>query len=355
MKRTLLLLYTLIAALSASAQARFSSNTELVQLGQLEWKRPAKANYIVTNTGDKPLVLTNVEPDCDCSSVQWTQTPIAPGEKGDICVTFDASLLGKFQKSVAVMTNAEPHLVYLRFSGEVVAEIRDYTLTHPYLIGQIRIDKNSLDFPDICRGQTAQLKLGVANLSDGPYEPVLMHLPSYLKAECVPAVLQKGEKGEMTITLDSDRLSDLGLTQTSVYLSRFTGDKVGEENEITVSAILLPHFPQIDEGGLATAPQLKLSHSELDLRAALAKKTKAKQDITLTNSGQSELHISKLQVFHSAVGVQLKKSRLLPGESTRLRVTIDRRNIGKSRHPLRLLIITNDPRRPKMEIEIKAK
>lgn len=353
MKRLMTLFYSLCVGLAALAQARFTSNTELVNLGQIEWKHPATARYVVTNTGDKPLVLTEVEPDCECSSVQWTQTPIAPGEKGEVSVTFDARQLGHFQKSVAVMTNAAPYLVYLRLAGEVVAEIKDFTLTHPYLIGQIRVDKNSLDFPDLYRGESRRLVLGVANLSDRPYEPVLMHLPSYLETTCTPAVLQPGEKGVMTITLNSDRLSDLGLTQSSVYVARFLGDKVSEENELPVSAILLPDFSEVSQAEQERAPLIRLSVEEIDMRQLLAKKQKAKQDIIVTNDGRTPLEISKLQVFHPAVGVALKKSLLQPGESTRLRVTVDRRNVGKSRRPLRLLMITNDPQHPKKEIDIQ--
>ncbi len=93
-------------------------------LGQIEWKRPVTVQYTVTNTGNEPLVLSEVEPDCACTDVRWTKTPIAPGEKGTVDVTFDAEALGHFQKSVAIFTNAAPHLVYLKFDGEVVTEIR---------------------------------------------------------------------------------------------------------------------------------------------------------------------------------------------------------------------------------------
>ena len=90
------------------------------------------------------------------------------------------------------------------------------------------------------------------------------------------------------------------------------------------------------------------------MSAALAKKSKARQDITVTNTGRSPLQISKLQVFHPAVGVRLKKSVLQPGESTRLRVTVTKKGIGKKRRHLRLLMITNDPMHPKVEINIKG-
>ncbi len=356
MKRIFTTLYILAAvALTAIAQPRFASNTEMHNFGQVEWKHSATAQYTITNTGDQPLVLTEVEPDCACSVAQWTQTPIQPGEKGTISVTFDAEALGRFQKSVAIYTNAQPHLVYLKFNGEVVQKITDFTKAHPYLIGQIRIDKNNLDFPDMQHGEQSVMQISVVNLSDRPYEPVLMHLPPYLQMEKEPNVLQKGEKGLITLTLDSEKLTDFGLTQTSVYLARFAGDKVGEENEIPVSAILLPDFSGMTDAEKANAPVINLSSKDMDMVPMLTKKTKARQDITITNQGRAPLQISKLQVFHPAVGVSLKKSVLQPGESTRLRVTVEKKNIGKTRRHLRLLMITNDPTQPKVEINIKAK
>lgn len=353
MKRTLTTLYAIAAvALTAVAQPRFTSNTEMYNFGQIEWKHPVTAQFTITNTGDQPLVLTEIEPDCACTMAQWTQTPIAPGAKGTVNVTFDAEALGHFQKSVAIYTNAQPHVVYLNFSGEVVREIKDFTKTHPYLIGQIRVDKQSLDFPDVQRGDNPVIHIGVVNLSDRPYDPTLMHLPPYLQMDVKPAVLQKGEKGIITVTLDSERLTDLGLTQASVYLARFAGDKVGDENEIPVSVILLPDFSGMTADEKANAPAIQLTTKEVDVTALLAKKSKAHQDIIVTNTGRSPLQISKLQVFHPAVGVSLKKSLLQPGESTRLRVTVVKKNIGKKRRHLRLLMITNDPMQPKVEINI---
>ncbi|MEG1565050.1 MAG: DUF1573 domain-containing protein, partial [Bacteroides sp.] len=231
MKRTLSLVYALAAvALTATAQPRFSSNKETHNFGQIEWKHPVSVEYAVTNMGNEPLVLTAVDPSCACSVVEWTQTPIAPGGKGTIGVTFDAAALGHFDKSITIYCNARPNVAYLHFTGEVVGEIKDFTQMYPYLIGQIRLDKNTLDFPDMNRGESPVLKIGVVNLSDRAYEPVLMHLPPYLDLEAVPRVLQKGEKGVITLTLHSDKLTDLGLTQASVYLARFGGDKVSEES-----------------------------------------------------------------------------------------------------------------------------
>ena len=343
------------SGLSVFAQPKASFDKTMHEFGTILWKNPVTATFKITNKGDKPLVISNVTTSCGCTVTDWTKSPILPGKTGEVSSTFDAKALGRFRKSIGVYCNASDKPVYLSFRGEVTADPKNYTFTHPYQIGAIRLNKEEIEFDDANRGDKPTIELLIANTSDRVYTPVLMHLPPYLQTKVDPNVLQKGEKGVITLTLNSERLTGLGLTQTSVYLSRFSGDKVGDENEIPVSAILLPDFSGMTEVEKANAPAISLSTKEVDMSAILAKKSKARQDITITNTGRSPLQINKLQVFHPAVGVNLKKSVLQPGESTRLRVTVVKKNIGKKRRHLRLLMITNDPMQPKVEINIKAK
>lgn len=44
------------------------------------------------------------------------------------------------------------------------------------------------------------MTFSIANLSDRPYEPVLMHLPPYLKMEAEPKVLLKGKRNDQADT-----------------------------------------------------------------------------------------------------------------------------------------------------------
>ena len=65
MKRSLLsIFFLLIVTLAAVAQPRISSNKETHNFGQIEWKRPVTVEYTITNTGNQPLVLTNVTTSC---------------------------------------------------------------------------------------------------------------------------------------------------------------------------------------------------------------------------------------------------------------------------------------------------
>ncbi|MBE6287733.1 MAG: DUF1573 domain-containing protein [Mediterranea massiliensis] len=353
MKRLLSTCYILLfATTTLLAQARFSSDIETYDFGQIEWKHPVTAQYTITNTGDKPLVLSEVIPDCACSVAHWTQTPIAPGTTGTVHVTFDAEALGYFQKSVAIISNAQT-IVYLHFKGQVVREIKDFTRTHPFQIGDIRIDRTTIEFPDTPQGTNPQLHIGVANLSGRPYEPVLMHLPAYVEMEVKPNILQQGEKGTITLTLCTERLNDIGLTEAQVYLSRFAGDKVSEENCLPLTAIILPDFSTLSEAQRANAPSIHLSATELDLSQQLSKKNKARADVTISNSGSSLLKINKLQTLDPAIELSLKKNTLQPSEKVRLRITVNKKHLNKQQDSLRLLLITNDPASPKVEIKIK--
>jgi hypothetical protein len=61
-----------------------------------------------TNTGDQPLVLTNVEVTCGCTTPKgWPRDPIIPGGKGELTVAFNsAGKFGRLNKVVTVTSNS---------------------------------------------------------------------------------------------------------------------------------------------------------------------------------------------------------------------------------------------------------
>lgn len=69
-----------------------------------------KVEYIFTfeNTGTEPLIITNVEVTCGCTTPKgWPRDPILPGEKGELTVSFNtAGKLGRQNKPIIVISNA---------------------------------------------------------------------------------------------------------------------------------------------------------------------------------------------------------------------------------------------------------
>lgn len=77
--------------------------------------------YEVTNTGDNPLIISQVKPTCGCTVPEYTKEPIMPGQKGNITLRFDSSAFEGLQnKQVEVYANVETAPIVLTFSANVV-------------------------------------------------------------------------------------------------------------------------------------------------------------------------------------------------------------------------------------------
>lgn len=339
--------------LLVQAQPKITFDKPEQDLGYILWRTPTTITYNFTNTGDKPLVISNVTTSCGCTEATWTETPIPAGGKGQVTAVFDAEAIGRFYKEVGVYCNASSLPLYLGFNGEVTADPKNFTFTHPYGFGAIRLNQEELNFDAVNKGDKPTVELLVANTSNKGYSPVLMHLPPYLSAEAVPERLGRGKAGKIVVTLDTDKLPKLGITRSSVYLSRFPGDKVGSDNEIPVSVALLPDFSGLTEQQKNNPPVVSLSAKQLDF-PSLKPKQKKSQTIVITNTGKSDLVIQDMQVFSIALGVNLKKRTLKPGESTKMKVTVLAANLPRVKGTPRILMITNDPNHPMVNIRVKA-
>lgn len=354
MKQILLTIFLWTAfCLTGMAQAKATFDKKTHEFGVVLWKHPATATFTIKNDGNKPLVISNVTTSCGCTVPDWTKTPIAPGATGTVTSTFDAKALGRFHKSVGVYCNASDRPIYLTLRGEVSADPKNYTMTHPYEIGAIRLDKDAIEFDDANKGDKPFVELLVANTSNEVYSPVLMHLPPYLEAVAVPEKVGRKGTGKIRVTLDTDKLPKFGLTTATVYLARFPGDKVGEDNAIPVSAVLLPDFSNLTQQERLNPPAVAVSSLELTMQP-LAETEKKSQTVVVKNVGKSNLEITDLQVFNPALGVQLKKRVLKPGASTKMKITAYGKYLKKVKGTPRVLMITNDPNCPKVIVKVNV-
>lgn len=358
--RILLFLFTLLASFcpqfstSLLAQPRFVPDTDIKKVGEVQFQTPKEFRLGFTNKGDKPLHIKEVKASCGCLNVSYPQAPIAAGSRGEIVLTFDAKLLGTFYKEVEVLTNAADQPAYIAIQGTVVTEVQDYSDEFPIDLGNVRLKVNTIEFEDVNLGDQPTAELSVLNTDRTAFRPELMHLPPYLTAKCDPEDIPAGKIGTIQLTLDSKKLRQLGLNQTSIYLSRYMGDKIGAENEILVSAILLPNFADLSAEAITKAPELSVSESSIVLGGTTSKKAFS-QSITLTNTGKSDLHIQHVQVFNKALSVGIGNRTIRPGKSTKLKISVSEKYINKSKGRMRVLLITDAPQQAKQYINVDIK
>ena len=325
-----------------------------VDCGEMLFKKPSTFIVELKNTSTDPVEIKSVDTGCGCTTADYTKGKIQPGAQARLSLTFDGKQLGHFSRVVRVYTSEEkgntPAEILVQ--GVVVTKIENYSGEYPYRKGALLVDKDNLEFDDVNKGQKLTQEIHIMNISSQNASPVMLRLPPYLKADMHPAVLGPKQKGIMRITLNSAALYDYGLNQTTVYLGKNTSDKVTQEKQVTISAVLLPPAVSKDNVNRPYAGRLKMSRDYIDM-TPLRKKSKYKDEIILTNTGRKPLEIQKLQLFTTGVQVSLDKQKIEPGGTARLTVTCKAKDLKKLRVRPRLLMITDDPSRQKVVVDIK--
>lgn len=81
-------------------------------------------SFEFTNTGDAPLIITNVQSTCGCTVPSKPTEPILPGKTGKIDVKYNMNT-GPIRKTITVESNAvnvEEGRVAIKIKGEVVVK-----------------------------------------------------------------------------------------------------------------------------------------------------------------------------------------------------------------------------------------
>ena len=102
-------------------EAEFKFDKESYDLGKIPQGKPVTVDFKFTNTGEAPIIITNVESTCGCTVPKFTSTPVKKGETGVITVTYNAAAVMPFNKAITVKSNAKTPVKWLYIKGEVLA------------------------------------------------------------------------------------------------------------------------------------------------------------------------------------------------------------------------------------------
>lgn len=97
--------------------------TETIDYGTVAHNADGKREFVFTNNGNKPLIITNTQGSCGCTVPTTPKEPIAPGAKGIIGVKYATDRVGPFTKTVTVTSNAAGQATKtLTIKGTVLAD-----------------------------------------------------------------------------------------------------------------------------------------------------------------------------------------------------------------------------------------
>lgn len=126
MRRGVLCLVAMLLGVGIYAQeprgADIEFTTNVVELGELS--RSDDKSYVrlsFLNTGDVPLVVTEVRTSCSCTTIKHDRKPIAPGEQGVLNITVDPSKapVGNFYRVLQVYSTAISGVKNITLKAEI--------------------------------------------------------------------------------------------------------------------------------------------------------------------------------------------------------------------------------------------
>lgn len=127
MKKLLGLITVLIVSFSSFAQtgAKIEFKEETINYGEVvKGEDDGIRVFEFTNTGDAPLIITNVKSSCGCTVPSKPKEPILPGKSEKITVQYNMNP-GPISKTITVESNAvnKPNgIVPLRIKGTVIVK-----------------------------------------------------------------------------------------------------------------------------------------------------------------------------------------------------------------------------------------
>lgn len=78
------------------------------------------------NTGDAPLIISNVQTTCGCTATDWPRDPIAPGANASITVNFNsAGKMGRQNKIITIVSNSTSSLNQVKIVTNVLPAKKD--------------------------------------------------------------------------------------------------------------------------------------------------------------------------------------------------------------------------------------
>lgn len=82
-----------------------------------------KVSHVFTyeNTGNEPLIISNVRTTCGCTATNWNREPLAPGQSAELTVNFNSiGKMGMQNKVVTILSNATNSAERIKITANVL-------------------------------------------------------------------------------------------------------------------------------------------------------------------------------------------------------------------------------------------
>lgn len=87
--------------------------------GKIKQGVPVTTTFNFKSIGSAPVIISDVQVSCGCTSPNWTKEAVLPNKSGKVSAKYNAKSIGTFNKTITVVTNGNGKYK-LTIRGEVV-------------------------------------------------------------------------------------------------------------------------------------------------------------------------------------------------------------------------------------------
>lgn len=304
------------------------------------------------NTGDVPLVITQVKSSCGCTAAQYPHESVAPGDTAAVTLSYSSRKIpGEFEKDVLVYTNGTPRKSILIVRGLVIGSPESILEKYPIGDGPMRFTHSSLPLGEITKGRWREAYVTGYNTSQQPLHTRVTGLPPHINAKVLPDTIMPGRLATLSFFYDSWKAPLWGLNTDQVTIETYP---IADSTDVqtlpfTITAQVKEDFSRLTDKERRNAPEAECSTDRLDF-GSMTRNESVTRSFTIKNTGKSNLLIRRLFIPDSHITAQADALEVKKGKKATINVAV-----SGCEEPIlntTLTVITNDPYRPRQMVKL---
>ncbi|MBK0403853.1 DUF1573 domain-containing protein [Adhaeribacter sp. BT258] len=157
----------MLASVNAFAQGVLKFESETHDFAKITEGVVATHEFKFKNTGNQPVIISNVQASCGCTTPAWSKDPVLPGKTGFIKAAYNSNgRPGAFNKTITVTSNGSEPTKVLTIKGDVITRAeaaKNYTPEQKAKSPKLVVTNNTHDFGKVETYRQATAKIKVKN------------------------------------------------------------------------------------------------------------------------------------------------------------------------------------------------
>lgn len=354
MKKLLIIACAALLPAAAGAQAVIAFDSKTHDFGTIEEADGRVSHdFVFENQGNAPLVISKVQASCGCTTPSWTKSPVEPGQKGKITVTYNpAGRPGNFNKSISVQSNATVERERLVIKGNVNPKPRgEARAAYRVAMGSIRLTAKDIAFGNVAKGTDKQAGLKVKNASNAPVRLSFLDLPPYVTCDNGGVALNANAEAELKFTFDTRQCPAWGPVDDHLYIALDGKEDRSDTYRVALTANVTEDFSHLTLDERRTAPILEMTTRTASL-GTVAAGTKHNVAFALKNVGQRPLEVRRVISQNQEITPKAQQLTVKGGRTAEVRLTVDTSGQPAGHYNRTVTLQTNDPQNAYVVVSI---